>query len=198
MFTGVPGNLTYQFDSVYGMDYDSNTGTFYVADRYGYRIFQFQQNNLWGNIVAGGNGNGLNTNQLREPYAVYYDSLTNSLLIANAASHNIVRWVIGEKNWTLIMGTLTGSSGNSATRFWSPSDVMLDPMGNMYVVDRFNYRLQFFQVDKSNGTTIAGITGVRGINASLFYEPISMTLDSQLNLYVVDAGNHRIQKFMRY
>ena len=46
--------------------------------------------------------------------------------------------------------------------------------------------------------TIAGITGILGANASLLNSPISVVLDTQLNLYVSDGENHRIQKFMRF
>jgi len=39
---------------------------------------------------------------------------------------------------------------------------------------------------------------VIGNNASLFNYPISIAFDNQLNLYVSDYENHRIQKFLRY
>jgi len=71
-------------------------------------------------------------------------------------------------------------------------------MGNIYVVDRDNRRLQFFSIGQSNGMTIAGITGILGANASLLNSPLSVVLDTQLNLYVSDGENHRIQKFMRF
>jgi len=71
-------------------------------------------------------------------------------------------------------------------------------MGNIYVVDRDNRRLQFFSIGQSNGMTIAGITGILGANASLLNNPTSVVLDTQLNLYVSDGENHRIQKFMRF
>ena len=71
-------------------------------------------------------------------------------------------------------------------------------MGNIYVVDRDNRRIQFFLSGQSNGKTIAGITGITGVNASLFNNPVSVVLDTQLNLYVSDYSNHRVQKFMRY
>jgi hypothetical protein len=66
-------------------------------------------------------------------------------------------------------------------------------MGNLYVADRDNHRIQFFLVGQSNGTTIAGITGISGTNSTLLNVPRSLALDNQLNLYVVDTSNHRIQ-----
>jgi hypothetical protein len=74
----------------------------------------------------------------------------------------------------------------------------MDPMGNIYIADTVNHRIQFFLSGQSNGTTIAGVTSVSGNNSTLIYYPYGVALDSQLNLYVVDTGNHRIQKFLRY
>jgi len=71
-------------------------------------------------------------------------------------------------------------------------------MGNIYVADRDNRRIQFFSIGQSNGMTIAGITGITGANASLLSSIASVVLDTQLNLYVSDSGNHRIQKLMRF
>jgi len=55
-----------------------------------------------------------------------------------------------------------------------------------------------FYPNRSVGKTIVGITNVIGNNASLFNYPISIAFDNQLNLYVSDYENHRIQKFLRY
>jgi DNA-binding beta-propeller fold protein YncE len=49
-----------------------------------------------------------------------------------------------------------------------------------------------------NGTTIAGVTGQSGISSTKLNQPYSVALDSQLNLYVADTGNNRIQTFLRY
>ena len=56
----------------------------------------------------------------------------------------------------------------------------------------------FFSIDQSTGVTIAGMTGVAGNSSTLLNSPYSVALDSQLNLYVSDTNNHRVQKFFRY
>jgi DNA-binding beta-propeller fold protein YncE len=71
-------------------------------------------------------------------------------------------------------------------------------MGNMYVADRENHRILFFPVGQTNGIIIAGITGISGANSTLLNRPFSVAFDSQLNLYVADAFNSRVQKFVRY
>ena len=106
--------------------------------------------------------------------------------------------MFGATIWTLVAGNINGSSGITSTSFTSPIDVKYDPMGNMYVADRDNHCIQFFSGGGMTSVTIAGITRVIGINATTFNVPWSVSLDSQLNFYVADSGNHRIQKFLRY
>jgi hypothetical protein len=71
-------------------------------------------------------------------------------------------------------------------------------MGNVYVADRNNHRIQFFSSGGINGTTIAGVTGVSGSSNANLNTPWAVRLDGQLNLYVADCDNNRIQKFLRY
>jgi hypothetical protein len=143
--------------------------------------------------VAGGNGAGPNKTQLNQPTRFVFDSATNSFIIANFVTNNIVRWVLGDNSWTLVAGSVNGLSGNSSTLLFGPLGVTLDPMGNVYVADAFNYRIQFFLAGQTTGTTLAGITGVYGANSTQLYAPYSVRLDNQLNLYVADTGNYRIQ-----
>ncbi len=151
-----------------------------------------------GTLVLGGTGGGTNNNQLSYPVGLHFDSVSNSLLIANFGANNIVRYVLGASSFIVIAGNINGSTGTTSTEFTGPIDVTLDPMGNLYVTDRDNHRIQFFYNGQSDGTTIAGITGLAGDNTTMLYEPWSVRLDHQLNLYVADSMNHRIQKFQRY
>lgn len=151
-----------------------------------------------GSMVAGTGVYGNNTAQLTYPVGVYFDSLSNSLIICNHISHNIVRWPLGATRWTLLAGDITANRGNSSTFLNYPTKVTLDPMGNLYVADRNNHRIQLFMDGQFEGITIAGMTGMNGSNSNLLNEPWSVALDRQLNLYVADSKNHRIQKFLRY
>jgi len=79
-----------------------------------------------------------------------------------------------------------------------PTHVTFDPMGNMYVADRNNQRIQLFMNGETEGITIAGVTGITGSNSILLNQPWSIELDNQFNLYVADSSNNRIKKFVRY
>lgn len=81
----------------------------------------------------------------------------------------------------------------------APAAVAFDSKGNLYIADHNNLRIR--RVDANTGviTTIAG-NGRRGfsgdggpaVEASL-NAPAGLAVDEQDNLYIADAGNHRIR-----
>ena len=196
--TGVIGNATDQLWQPYGLGIDSQSNTIYTCERLNNRVMTFANGTRNGTIVLGGNGPGINQTQLYNPFGIHFDTITNTLLIANTYANNIVRYTNGSNQWTLVAGDINGVVGNTSSTFYNPIHVTLDPMGNMYITDDYNYRIQFFYNGQQNGTTIAGITGVTGSNATTLANLRGATLDNQLNLYVADSYNHRIQKFLRY
>ncbi|CAM2706930.1 unnamed protein product [Rotaria socialis] len=195
---GSCGNLTNQLCYPYNVIRDSITGNIYVADTVNQRVVRYLPGASSGTVVAGGNGQGSNNYQLNYPTGLYYDNSTNSLVIANAGGNNIIRWVIGASNWTLLAGSPNGTIGSTSTLLYYPVCVTFDLYGNMYVADTYNHRIQFFASGSQTGTTIAGVVGVQGSNSTLLKFPYTLILDSNLNIYVADSANQRIQKFLRY
>ncbi len=196
MFTGTAGSADNELSNPLGLVFDSKSRTLYISDSGNHRVMKYSSGASSGTLFAGGNGGGVGNTQLYNPRGLYFESSTNSLLIANNYAHNIVRWVFGASTWTLVAGSSNGTIGSTPTLLNYPADVTLDSMGNMYVADEGNQRIQFFLAGQSNGTTIAGVTGVSGSTSQLFYTPSSLALDSQLNIYVTDYNNHRVQKFL--
>ena len=80
----------------------------------------------------------------------------------------------------------------------NPLSVALDYMGNVYIADTANHRIQLFLAGQSNGTTIAGVTGSAGNGPNQLNGPYWAILDDQLNLYVADNSNNRVQRFQRF
>jgi sugar lactone lactonase YvrE len=195
---GTAGNSSTQLNSPRAIAFDFNTNRFYISDANNNRVMAYTLSSTVGTLAAGGNGNGTSTSQLSNPRGLHFDSTTNSLFIANPGANNVVQWVIGASSWTLVAGSISGSSGSGSTTLNNPWDVTLDPTGNIYVADRYNYRIQYFLAGQTNGTTIAGVFGVLGTSSQYLNEPLSVALDSQLNVYVADSQNSRIQKFARY
>ena len=198
LMLGISGTSNTQLDLPYGVGLSTTSNAFYVVDYGNHRIMSYVLGNSSGTLMLGGQGPGTNTTQLYNPTAIYVDSITNSLAIANWGAHNIVRCQVGRNFWTLVAGNANGTACSASTCFNNPSDVTFDPMGNMYVADTNNHRIQFFSPGQLNGTTIAGTSGAAGNSPIKLNFPYSMKLDNQLNLYVADAYNHRIQKFLRY
>ena len=159
---------------------------------------KYERNTVNGTIFAGGNATAPSSSRLSSPFSLHFDALSNSFLISDNNAHRVVRWTLGASNWTLVAGSFTGQSGINSTSLYSPLGLTLDPMGNLYVTDSANYRIQFFRAGSFVGQTIAGMVSVNGTNSTLLNRPYWVALDSQLNLYVSDSYNYRIQMFKRY
>ncbi len=76
--------------------------------------------------------------------------------------------------------------------------MVVDSQGNFFVGDTDNYRVQFFLAGTTNGSTIAGTTGVPGSGANQLNIAYGLAVDNNRNLYVADTGNQRILKFSNY
>lgn len=196
--TGISGFTYDKLNNPFGMAVDATSNALYIADYNNHRVMSYSRGANNGTLILGGQGGGINRTQLYLPAGLVYDSFSNSLFIANCAAHNVVQYVLGATSWALVAGNSNGIAGLNSTSFRFPSDVALDPMGNIYVADYQNHRIQYFPDGSSNGVTIAGATGVNGSNATLLDRPWSLKLDNQLDLYVADTYNHRVQKFLRY
>ncbi|CAF3523115.1 unnamed protein product [Rotaria socialis] len=194
---GGSGSSMSQLNSPRGLALDSSTNKLYIADTNNHRIMCYVIGVSSGTVVAGGNGQGTLNTQLNTPIGLHLDAPSNSLYIANANSNNIIKWVVNASTWTLIAGAPNGQSGSTSTFLNNPYNFIFDPSGNLYVADTNNHRIQLFLSGQFNGTTIAGVTALSGSATNKFDSPQSLALDSNLNLYVADTGNDRIQYFAR-
>jgi glucose/arabinose dehydrogenase len=103
-------------------------------------------------------------------------------------------------------GTFIGELGRHGVQngtFKNPEGIALDQQGNIYVVDTGNNRIEKFSSNFSgnfsanspNGTYLAQ-WGKHGVEPdSRFNAPEGIAVDRRGNVYVVDTGNNRIQKF---
>ena len=79
------------------------------------------------------------------------------------------------------------SSGLTA----KPAAVAFDSLGNVYVADTANNRIQEFD---ANGNYIRKF-GFAGSGVGQLNKPAGIALDKSNNVYVADTGNNRIEKF---
>ena len=184
------------------------SGNLYIADVWNNRI---RMVNSSGNIstVAGdgtsgfsGDGGAATEARLFSPFGVALDGSGN-LYIADAANHRIRR-VSSTGTITTVAGDGSesyGGDGGAATsaQLSTPSDVVLDGSGNLYIVDQNNHRIRKVS---STGTitTVAG-TGAAGYSEdggaateAQLNSPAGLAVDGSGNLYIADLDNHRIRK----
>jgi len=92
------------------------------------------------------------------------------------------------------------TDGDSHTASFSyPSGLGTDSDGNLYVADTMNNNIRkihiFGNVDTIAGSLNQGSGSLNGVRSSaLFYGPTGLTVDPNLNIYVVDAINGLIRK----
>jgi sugar lactone lactonase YvrE len=185
-----------QLRNPHAVAWDINTNILYVSDTGNHRVMKYLPNSTVGVMVAGTGTAGLATTELKFPRGLIYDAMTNSLVIANSGAHNIVRWALGSQDWTLLAGSINGTSGSTTALLNGPTDIVFDRMGYMYVADENNHRVQSFAPGQLTGTTIAGVTRVPGTSATQLNGGTSVAMDSQCHLYVTDYQNARVQKFV--
>jgi len=82
--------------------------------------------------------------------------------------------------------------GSAANQLNNPHGVAVDIGGNVYVVDRFNLRVQRWAPGATSGETVAGGNGA-GSAAHQTSDPDGVAVDSSHNLYLADRQNHRAQ-----
>ena len=108
-----------------------------------------------------------------------------------------------------------GQDGSELGAFRRPQGIAVDNKGNIYVADTENHRIQrfdpaTFKLNEKLPTVVWGSRcllrtgegcrdpdggGPLGFGDGQFDGPTDVVVDAAGNVYVVDSGNHRIQKF---
>ncbi len=100
--------------------------------------------------------------------------------------------VFGEQdNSYLSPSKLIGTGGSGDGEFTIPHSIAFDSLGNMYVTDTDNHRVQKFTPD---GQFISK-WGTLGSGDGEFSHPEGIDIDSFGYVYVAATGNTHIQKF---
>ena len=147
------------------------------------------------------------------------DSLNNQILIWDEGSTNITRIVSGGLNFPYsLFVTLTGDiyvdNGYSNGRVdkWTPNatnstpamfvngpcyGLFVDIENNLYCSLFIGQQVIMKSLNGGiNTATVRAGTGCIGSTSTTFYNPCGIFVDTNLNLYVADSGNNRIQLFL--
>ncbi len=173
----------------------------YVADSENHRIRKITPGGIVSTLAGSGtagsaDGEGTAA-QFNSPRAVAVDA-TGNVYVADGINNKIRKITPAGEVSTLAGSGASGfADGDGANaKFYFPKGIALDASGNIYVADDINHRIRKI-TPTGTVTTLAGSTSGSddgdAINAK-FNRPSGVTLDAAGNIYVADAGNHRIRK----
>ena len=93
-----------------------------------------------GVTIAGGNGQGNQSNQLYFPQGIYVDDDGQCIYIADHQNHRIVAWKYGAKTGEVVAGG--NGRGNQMNQLDYPRDVIVDKKNDSLIIcDRSNRRV---------------------------------------------------------
>lgn len=108
-----------------------------------------------------------------------------------SASSEMSAVVVSGQPQSLIYVSQFGSEGSGDGQFNHPADVAIAPNGDLWVLDRYNNRVEEFN---ENGEYIRQF-GSEGSGAGQFDEPDAIAVDASGNVWVLDPSNERVEEF---
>jgi uncharacterized protein (TIGR03437 family) len=179
-------------------------GNLYIADWGNRRVRQVTPNGLITTVAGGanpGDGGPATAAPIYDPRGVTTDAAGN-LYIADLGDYR-VRRVTPAGVITTIAGTGVGFSGDggpaTAAKLNTPTAIVFDRAGNLYVSDYYNRRIRqvtaagTIKTVAGNGNCCYGGDGGPA-TAAMLYGANGMAFDAAGNLYFTDAGNARIRR----
>ncbi|CAF0893233.1 unnamed protein product [Adineta steineri] len=115
----------------------------YVSDRQNHRVMKWRKDAKEGRIVAGGNGEGGNLNQLSNPQGVIVDD-SGQIYVADFGNHRVMRWCEGKEEGEIVVGG--NGEGNQLNQLNYPTGLSFDDKGSLYVADLSNHRIEKFEI----------------------------------------------------
>ena len=163
----------------------------YVSDTEKHEVRRYTLGDKNGIVVAGGNGQGNQLNQLNHQTYFFVDE-EQAVYVSDWNNSRVVKWNKGAKEGIVVAGGR--GQGSALTQLNNPSGVFVDASGTVYIADDENHRVVRWPKGALQGTVIVGGHG-DGNRRNQLNRPLGLSFDRQGNLYVVDCLNHRVQRF---
>ncbi|MCL4458965.1 MAG: TIGR03663 family protein [Chloroflexi bacterium] len=186
---GSRGKGLSQFDEPKGITVALD-GSIYVVDSRNARIQKFDKQ---GHFVLMWGSPGGAVGQFNEPWGIAVNQAGN-VFVADTWNHRIQKFD-GLGRFLAVWGhygNVKDGSGEPGT-FYGPRGIAIDAMGNVYVTDTGNNRIQKFD---NTGKYLTQY-GTQGTDDGQFNEPVGIAIDAGGNILIADTWNRRIQKFDR-
>ena len=153
---------------------------------------QFNENMILTSVIAGTGINGTSSDMLSKPHGIFVDN-NFDLYVADLKNNRIQLFPLGQKDGLTILGS---ESLIDSVPLNCPTGVILDADKHLFVVDQYNQRI--IRSGSTGWQCIIGCSRSSGSSPEKLSFPITPSFDTYGNLYVVDANNHRIQKFLLF
>jgi hypothetical protein len=115
--------------------------------------------------------------------------INSDLYCSQYTRHQVLKKSLNDQNKAIVIAAGTGCNGSSSYMLSLPNGIFVTENLDLYVADWENNRVQLFRSGELNGTTVAGATVAGTIT---LYHPISIILDADGYLFILDGGNSRV------
>lgn len=185
-------------------------GDTYIADSANHRIRRLTYDGVLETAVGtgerGNNGDGTNGSLLKldTPFKVTADEATGNVFFTELGG-NLIRCIdISRRILTIAGGgDYLPDAGTSMRGVYiqlsEPAGLSFDSAGELYVAERGGHRI--LRISPDWMVTVVAGTGVPGSSGddgqaldAEFRQPTDIFVDDQDNLYIADAGNHKIRR----
>lgn len=179
----------YMCGGCYGLFIDINNNL-YCSMQNTHKVISKSLNsslNVW-SIVAGTGSAGSASNMLYDPRGIFVDTNLN-LYVSDCSNNRIQKLPFGQSNAT----TVVGSSAPGTISLYCPLGIIMDADGYLFITDDYNFRV--VGCGPYGCRCIAACSGAGSSSTAISYSG-HLSFDTYGNLYVVDWGNNRVQKFL--
>jgi hypothetical protein len=201
---GSSGDGNGEFDYARGVAFDAS-GNVYIADGND-RIQKFDNS---GAFIMKWGSSGSGAGQFGVPLGMGVDTSGNVYVVDGGGNERIQKFdsngvFLRMWGWGVDTGAAqyeictsaslpcqAGILGNGDGQFHNPWAVALDAVGNVYMTDQYNHRIQKFD---ASGNFLLKL-GSEGGDDGEFEFPTGIGIDVTDNIYIAETGNHRVQKF---
>ncbi|CAF0955567.1 unnamed protein product [Adineta steineri] len=179
--------------------YVDRYGNLYVSDSSNQRIQKFSNASTSGQTIAGVTGAASSAlNQFNTPRYFTFDATDTYMYIADYYCHRIMRYSTnstGGTNGTLVAGGSGAYNQNTSVNGPWGIHYLSSVSSDLFITNNYGHTVMRWTPGATSGTFVAGTPGIAGSNSTLLNQPMGIKIDSYLNMFVVDYGNHRVQMF---
>ena len=184
------------FNTPMGISMDSD-GSIYIVSQTCHWVTRWTGSNA-SQVVGIAGSSGASSQSLSYPAGIDIDEQHKSLYVADFSNHRVQKFDLhGNGSGITVAGG--NGPGSLPSQLYLPIDVTVSKLnGAIYVADYGNNRVQRWDVNATQGVTVAGNPGgSSGTTPVDLNGPFSVALDpiDETFLYVSEYSNHRVLRF---